>query len=181
MKKDKNLNKMDMEYAPDPFSDLGYTLEEWNSIDWINDHVANIEYGRRFDSFQVRHREKIRSEKVEHKKTKLNKNIDHWYSILSKEEIEILIDNSRRLSDEVFDRIVEKETLPQMISYYNGLRLRVKNSPICIIPADLKKLSRFPSYDHGSKSLNGSVYSFMKLWSHVFSVRKSRLSSLSTK
>ena len=178
MKKVTKIGEYGMTYQVDPFKDLGYSVKEWESIDWLNDADANEKYVKRLDAFNLKCKKIEEEKKIELKKVKMCQYVNHWYSILSKEEIEELIEKSRNLSDQVFEKIISKESLPQMINYYNNLKYRVDHSHFKIVPAELKKMSNFPSYDHGTKSLTGSRHSFMKLWSHVYSIRKS--TSIST-
>jgi len=178
MKKDLNLDKNSPLYVP-TYQEMGYTTEHFESLNWELAETT-IEWNRREEAFKRRHREKLAEKKKEEKTMKMQAFVDHWYSTLNSTEVGLLIDDSRKLADAVFDRILQTEKLPAMRSYYENLRMRVIDSPFKVLPADLKKLSRFPQYDHGTKKLTGSIYSFVKLWSHVFSVRRNRGNVLST-
>jgi len=178
MEKDLNLDKSSPTYVP-TYKEMGYTLEEFEALDWEKPQTT-AEWDARLLAFQIKHRKKIVEKKKQSKEVKMQKFVDHWYSTLNSTEIGLLIEDSRKLADQAIDRVLESEKLPAMRNYYDTLRLKVKTASYKIMPADLNKLARFPSYDKGTNSLTGSAYSFVKLWSHVFSSRKSRGHTMTT-
>lgn len=178
MTKIEQHDKKSMSYFPTP-QEMGYSMEEYEAINFDNPKEMQ-KYDSRLESFQSKHREKLRQLAISTQEKKLNKYISHWYGVLKEDEISYLVENSRKLADEVIDKITASQTLPRMIRYYEDLRIRVKTRSFQVLPADEKKKKRFPSYDHSNKKLYGSVYSYARLWGHVFAVKNRRHGGLSS-
>ena len=179
MEKMEGLDKKSIDYHPTLF-EIGYTQEEFDSIDW-SDPRKNKEYEERVIRFQLKHRAKLKRIAVKEKERKMQKQLGHWYNTLQTKEIEALIEKSREHVDDVIDKVNEKQTLSRMVSFYENLRYKVKKGKFEIIPATESKLKYFPRYIHQTNQLTGSVYSFAKLWSHVFSTRSSKNGNVTTR
>lgn len=173
MEKDDRLIKNSPNYLPTyeelklP-ADLLRRLEtEWDDPD---KHERNDrEYQGYVLRWQQKHKENLAlRHQLKKEREKLNL-ASHWFVTLPKEEIEDLIEKSRKLADRVF--IGKQTSLPRMAAFYADLHLRVLKSIPRITPAVSSQLKSFPKYDPYTKSLTGSKTSFIKLWIHVFSVK----------
>ena len=173
MEIDDRLNKKSPNYLPTyeelklP-ADLLRRLEtEWD--DPIKHERNDREYQGYVLRWQQKHKERLilqASLKKEREKINL---ATHWYVTLHKEEIEDLIEQSRKLADKVFRG--KQTSIPRMAAFYSDLHLRVLKGIPRVFPATSSKLKSFPKYDPYTKSLTGSKTSFIRLWIHVFSVR----------
>lgn len=163
------IDEKSMNYVP-TYQEMGYTTLQFDSINWENQSECR-DYENRMLKFQLKHREKLKKIAIKSKTKKMSKYISHWYNVLKKEEIEALIRDSLHLSDNALDKIQQGQSLQSMVSYYENLRYKIKKGSFEIYPADESKIRFFPRYIHATNKLTGSVYSFTKLWSHVFSTR----------
>ncbi len=133
---------------------------------WIVDNDARI---LREQSEKL---SKERSSASSKKTNSISKEFSHWYNSLPKEKVLMLIDNSRRFCDEYIDRSQLRESLERKLVYNEKLRERVKSGILEYRDSCGKNISRFPRYDAVNDKLVGSSFSFVTLWSHVFSLRR---------
>lgn len=166
--KDIRLEKSSMSYIP-TYEELGYTEAEMiKERDDQQMAFFEKEYDRRTLQFQERHREKVRNKEAIRKAKKDDKLLSHWFSTTDPVKLGQLIDESRKLADQVIDHLQSSEIKSYMRIYNEDLRLRVKHGIYSIKKANFDKLRRFPNYNPVNDSLYGSPYSFYRLWTHSF-------------
>lgn len=165
-------NKKSMSYEPTwqeagvPESLIRKLETEWE------DPIKNAKNEKELDYYMNKakdeHRNKLKFiEKVGAAKKELRLS-SHWYNTLQPKEIENLVERSRLVVDQVFDELRGRVKSSWELNYIEELRLRVKTGKIAITPATNAKLKRFPAYNMGTNELHGSVYTFYRLWAHIF-------------
>ena len=177
MKKTDTSDPKSPDYFP-TISELGYTQEEFNKIG-VGDINLDREYEKRLELFQQKHRKMLMNKAVKVRKKKMIQ--VSWYNVLSENEKEELIIKSIKIADEVIDKVNKNQSLKDVFTYYEKLRIRVKGGKFTLYDADDVKCSKFPKYCNVNKSLTGSAYSFVKLWVHVFSERRIKGNTFTTK
>ena len=182
--KDNQLDRNSMDYIPtwDEMklpSRLRQKLEQ-DIEDEAEMERVNKELDAHIEAWQRKHREKIRKNEIAKKEKLTRKNLAHWYSTLPRIEVEQMINDSRKLADQVLDHIRESATASWQLNYVEKLRLRVKRQPLTVELASPDKLRRFPMYDESTKKLYGSPYSFYRMWAHCFKSERKRVHHVTT-
>lgn len=172
MEKDNQLNKNSMDYIP-TWDEMKLPQKLRSKLEaYIEDESeaekVEKEYQGYIDSWQRRHREKIRKVEVAKAEIKNRKILSHWFSTLPQDQIIQLIDRSRSVCDFVMDDIRDGAKASWQLNYIEKLRIRVKRNPIEITDASMDKLKRFPRYNAASDKLTGSPYAFYRMWAHIF-------------
>lgn len=170
------LNPKSISYVP-TFEEMGLPQRliksmEMNFEDPIQSAKDEKEFTMYKENWQRKHRERLKRAEMLKKEKAEFKLSAHWFNRLSEAELIQLIDDSRRFADQVFDDLRGRIASEWELQYIEKLRLRVKKSPIYIIKATPSKLKRFPNYDFANNGLHGSVYTFYKLWSHIFKAKR---------
>lgn len=132
----------------------------------------NLELDHYMSKWQLNHRNKLITKKKIKESERSLKLAAHWFNTLQSKEIESLINNSRSIVDQVIDELRTRIKSDWELNYLEELRLRVKKESIDLTPASNAKLKRFPKYNMGTNELHGSVYTFYRLWAHVFKSHK---------
>lgn len=167
MTKDPRLDKKSVLYIPDYVGDLGYTQEEADQLS--EKDLPEIE--RRTEAFRRKHLEQLELKSIDKKENVRMELMSHWYRRLTEKEIIDLVERTRHLYP-ILNELSEKSTIKSMAVHQIKLLNSIKNgAKPSIRPAKDSQLKRFPRYDYNTKKLYGSKYSFLALWSHVFSLK----------
>lgn len=171
-------DRKSIHYVPNHVSDLGYSEEEAMQLS----EKDNDEIERRTINYKE---SLIRKNKVKEivKAERLEREMaSHWYCTLSEQEIKKLINTTLHLAGTALNDIVENEKLAAKANYVIQLRnLIMSGMSFKVHPANVNKLKRFPKMEAGTGKIFGSKYSFLALWSHVYSTGRRSKSCLVNK
>ena len=172
LKKDPQLNPNSTCYIP-TMEEAGIPQKLMDDMFRdMDDPIKTERHQRLYDSYilkyQTKHREKVKMVEKAKSEKRERKLLAHWFNTLLENELIQLIDDSRRFADQVFDELNNRVTSTWELQYIEKLRIRVKTGVISVRPAADNKLKRFPNYNASKGSLHGSVYTFYRLWAHVF-------------
>lgn len=180
----EHLDPKSISYVP-TFEEMGLPQRlirsmEMNFEDPIQSAKDEKEFLAYMESWQKKHKERLKAQELLKKEKQSFKLSAHWFNNMTESDLIQLIDDSRRFADQVFDELSKRVKTSWELQHIEKLRLRVKNCPIYIAKAMPSKLKRFPNYDFTTNSLNGSVYTFYRLWSHCFKAKRQARGSIDT-
>lgn len=166
------LNPNSMDYIP-TWDEMKLPPRLRNKLEsYIEDEMEAEKVQKELEShierWQLRHREVVRKKEIAKTEVKTRKLLAHWFATLPKEKIEILIDETRHLADQVLDERLASSSAAWESNYIEKLRARVKRNPFTVEATTFDKMRRFPIYDAANDELSGAPYSYYRLWAHVF-------------
>ena len=184
MIKNPLLDKNSMDYIPS-WDELKLPKRLRDKLELLieDEHEASIvqkEFEHYESVWKMKHRDTIRKQEKSKAERSSRKYISHWFEALPINKKDQLIDESRKLCDEVLDLMLSKVTQSWQSTYIENLRLRVKFSKIDLTSASVDKLKRFPSYSESTDKLTGSAYAFYRMWAHCFRSERNGSKKLST-
>lgn len=164
-KRNKSITSLD--YVPSP-NDLRMTDQEHYEMAMNEPYKLNsiIESWIENNNLKIAERKKEESRRL----SLVAKS--HWYNMESKEDIKQAIEKTRVLADEYLDKTIKQQKNERLYMYFADLQYRVKKGMFTLTKVHPNKLKRFPKYDPSTKEIFGSRTSIIKLWIHVFSLRK---------
>ena len=170
----ENFNKDSDTYVPSD-DELGISKEMQWEMQTERDpiklrHMEEV-YSKKLAAWKAERKMKQISKKIKQKTNKELDLADHWYFSLPDDKKIELIERSRALSSNVFDKLLTLKREKWEMEYMMKLCRRVERFPISLKPAPVKKVKRFPTYNIATDKMNGSVYAYYRLWCHVFSAK----------
>lgn len=164
-KRNKTISSID--YVPS-FQDLGMNEDDYNAMSIERE----VDFAAMVDHWIERNNARISKLKEDRNRIALLKYSCHWYNMVNKNDIHEAIEKTRILADGILQPIIDRQTNVNFYRYYSDLLHRVNHGMFTITKIKPTALKSLPNYDPSSKEIFGSKTSMVRLWCHVFSLRK---------